>query len=151
VKARQVVVHGDDVHAPAGQRVQVGRKRGDQGLALSRLHFGDLAAVKGDAPDQLDIEVTLAQGALGGLPHGCEGLGQQRVQLLPPVQALAKLGGLGLELGIGEADEFGLEPVHQLDERDNQLDLAVVLGTEDLLEKILHGGIDALPTGDLSF
>ncbi len=41
----QVVVDGDDVHALAGQRVQIGRQRRDQRLALAGAHFGDLAVV----------------------------------------------------------------------------------------------------------
>src|SRR3984957_6135200 len=37
VAAGQVVVHGDDVHAEAGERVQVGGKGGDQRLSFAGL------------------------------------------------------------------------------------------------------------------
>ena len=47
----QVVVHGDDVDALAGQGVEVGREGGDEGLALTRPHLGDLALVEHHAAD----------------------------------------------------------------------------------------------------
>ena len=76
----QVVVDRDDVHALAGERVEVGRQRRDQGLALTGLHLGDVAEVQRGATHDLDVVVALAQGALGGLAHGGEGLGQQVVE-----------------------------------------------------------------------
>ncbi|CAN3976491.1 Core-binding (CB) domain-containing protein, partial [Dysosmobacter welbionis] len=49
----QVVVHRDDVDAPAGQGVQIGGQSGYQGLALAGLHLGDPALVQHDAAHQL--------------------------------------------------------------------------------------------------
>ena len=51
IALREVVVHGDDVHAAAGERIQAGGERGRQGLALAGAHLGDLALVQGDAAD----------------------------------------------------------------------------------------------------
>ena len=45
MKTGEVVVHGDDVHAVAGDGVQVARERGDERLALACLHLGDHALV----------------------------------------------------------------------------------------------------------
>ncbi len=59
----EVVVHGDDVDASAGQGVEVGRRGGHEGLAFTGLHFGDVAQVEGGATHELDVEVTHAQGA----------------------------------------------------------------------------------------
>ena len=95
VAARQVVVHGDDMHALAGQRVQIDRQRGDQGLALAGLHLGDLAVVQHHAADQLHVEMALAERALAGLAHHGERLGQQLVQGGAVRQAFAELDGLG--------------------------------------------------------
>ena len=61
VAPRQVIVHRDDVHAAAGQRVEQRGKRGDQRLAFARLHLGDLAFVQDDAADQLHVEMAHAQ------------------------------------------------------------------------------------------
>ena len=67
----QVVVDGDDVHALAGQGVEVGRQRRDEGLALTGLHLGDLALMQRRAAHELDVEVTFAHRALArDLHHG---------------------------------------------------------------------------------
>ena len=58
----EVVVHGDDVDAVAGEGIEVGRSSGHEGLAFTGLHFGDVAQVKGSAAHQLDVEVAHAQG-----------------------------------------------------------------------------------------
>ena len=73
----EVVVDGDDVDALAGERVEVGRQRGDERLALTGLHLGDVAEVQGGAAHDLDVEVAHAEGAGGGLADGGEGLRQQ--------------------------------------------------------------------------
>ena len=57
VAARQVVVHGHHVHAHAGQRVQVYGKGGDKRFAFPRGHFRNVAAVQGDAAQQLHVKV----------------------------------------------------------------------------------------------
>ena len=53
----EVVVDGDDMDAESGQGVEIDRQGGDEGLALTGLHFRDHAAVERDAADELDIEV----------------------------------------------------------------------------------------------
>ena len=55
----QVVVDGDDVHALAGQRVEVRRQHAGQGLALTGLHLGDVAEVQRRAAHHLNIERPL--------------------------------------------------------------------------------------------
>ena len=60
----QIVVHGDDVHALAFQRIEIHRQRGDQGLALAGAHLGNLTAMQHHAADQLHIEMPHAQHAL---------------------------------------------------------------------------------------
>jgi hypothetical protein len=58
VAAGQVVVDGDDVDAAAGQPVEGGGERRDEGLALAGLHLGDLALVQDDAAHHLDVEMA---------------------------------------------------------------------------------------------
>jgi hypothetical protein len=67
VASREVVVDGHHVDAPAGQGVQDGGQRRDEGLALAGLHLGDLALVEDDAADELDVEVAHPERPLHGL------------------------------------------------------------------------------------
>ncbi len=79
------------MNALAGQRVQVGRQRGDQRLAFARAHLGDLALVQHDPADELHVEVTHPQRALGGLAHCSKGLRQKVVELLATLQTRPQL------------------------------------------------------------
>jgi hypothetical protein len=102
VAGGQVVVHRDDVHAVAGQRVEVDRQRRHQGLALAGLHLGDPPEVQGHAPHELDVVVTLAEDARRGLAYHGEGLEQHVVQVLTFGESGAELVGLGAKLGVRE-------------------------------------------------
>ena len=79
----QVVVHRHQVGALALQGVEIQGEGGHQRLALAGLHLGDLALMKNDAAQELDIEVALAQTPLGHLPHHGEGIRQDVVQVSP--------------------------------------------------------------------
>ena len=79
----QVVVDGDDVHALAGQRVEVRRQHAGQGLALTGLHLGDVAEVQRRAAHHLDVELPLVKHAPGRLAGDRERLGQQVVEVAP--------------------------------------------------------------------
>ena len=96
VAAGEVVVDGDDMDAAAGQRVEVDRKRCHQRLAFAGLHLGDIAFVQHHSADQLDVEMPLAERALGGLPNGGEGRNQNVVQRLAVGELFAEFGGAGL-------------------------------------------------------
>ena len=78
----QVVVGRDQVGAAAAEGVEIERQRGHERLAFAGLHFGDGAAVEDHAAQQLHVVVTQARGALAGLPHGGEGLGEDLPQHL---------------------------------------------------------------------
>ena len=56
VAAGQIIVDGDDVHALAGERVEVDGHGGGEGLALAGLGLGDLALVQHDAAHYLHVE-----------------------------------------------------------------------------------------------
>ena len=87
----EVVVDGDDVDALAGERVEIDRQGRDQGLAFAGLHLGDHAAMQHDAAHQLDVEMALAERALGRLAHRGEGLGQEVVELFAVGEPLLEL------------------------------------------------------------
>jgi hypothetical protein len=109
VATRQVVVDGDDVHALAGQRVEVGGERGDQRLAFAGAHLGDLALVEHRAADQLHVEVTHAQRALARLADNGKGLRLDRFQRFALGQTLAELRGLRRQLGVDHRGIFRFE------------------------------------------
>ncbi len=98
----QVVVDGDDMDALAAQRVEVGRQHAGQGLALTGLHLGDVAQVQRGRAHHLHVERALVQHPPRGLAGHGERLGQQVVEGLPLVEALAELVGLGPQLRVGE-------------------------------------------------
>ncbi len=118
VAAGEVVVDGDDVHAEAGERVEIDRQGGDQGLALAGLHFGDHAAVQGDAADELDVEVhhlpedRMVVDGDGGAAHAARGVFDDRVGF---GQDLFEVSGAGfrklgfdlVEGGLGGLDRVG--------------------------------------------
>ena len=126
----EVVVDGDHVHAAAGERVEIDRKRRDQRLAFAGLHLGDAALVQDHAADELDVEMALAERALGRLAHGGEGRHQEIVER-GAFGDLA-LEGLGarLELGVGERRDLAFQRVDGGDPRLITADPPVVGGAE---------------------
>ena len=101
----QVVVDGDDVHAVAGQRVEVGGQHAGQGLAFTGLHLGDVAQMQGGRTHHLHVERALVEHPPGGLARHGERLRQQVVEGFwvclvgkPPLELV----GLGPQLGVGE-------------------------------------------------
>jgi hypothetical protein len=72
-----------------GQRIQIGRKGGDQGLALAGAHFGDIALMQEDAALQLHIKGAQAKRPPCAFAAVGKGFGQDRVQAFrrPPAPA----------------------------------------------------------------
>ena len=128
----EVVVDGDDVHALAGERVEIDGKRGNQGLAFAGLHLGDLAFVQDHAADQLHVEMALAKGSPGGLAHGGEGGLQEVVEIGAFGDLLFEFVGAGAQLVVGELLDLRLQGVDGVDARLIAADPPVVGGTEQL-------------------
>jgi len=68
------------VHAFAFERVQIGGKRRNKGLALAGLHLGDLSAVQHHAADELDVEVPHVEDAAAGFADDGKSFDKQIVQ-----------------------------------------------------------------------
>ena len=132
VAARQIVVDGDDVHALAGQRVQVGGEGGHQRFPLAGLHLGNLAAVQHDAADELHVEVPHAEHAPARLADDGEGVDQQLVELGALVVPLAKLRRPGTKIVVRKRANIVLPLSDSGDEWLNSLEIALILGAEDL-------------------
>ena len=138
VAPRQVVVDGHDVDAAARQRIEHGRQRRDESLALAGLHFGDSPLVQHHAADQLDVEVALADRALRGLAHDGEDLRQNLEHRLFALLALfdradlrLPLGDFGAQFVVAQRGDLGLEPVDLVDVGTEPFDFAFVLRAED--------------------
>ena len=80
VPAGQVVVDRDHVNALSAEGVHVHREGGDQRLALSGFHLGDLPLVQHDTAGELDVVVPLANIAPRRFPNRREGFGKQVIQ-----------------------------------------------------------------------
>lgn len=132
VAAGEVVVDGDDVDALAGERVEVDRKRCHQRLAFTGLHLGDVALVQHHAADELDVEMALAERALGGLAHSGEGRHQDVVERLAVGELLLEFGGARLQGLVGEFGDFRFQRVDGVDAGLVSLHPPVVGGAEKL-------------------
>ena len=129
VAAGEVVVDGDDVDALARERVEARRRACRERLALAGLHLGDVAAVQDHAADELHVEVAHAHRALAGLADDGERLGEQVVERLAALRALAQRGHALAQLVVGLELELGLVGV---DPRDALLVLPELLRLADV-------------------
>ena len=147
VVLREVVVDGDDVHAPAGERVEVRRQRRDQGLALTGLHLRDVAEVERRATHDLHVEVALAEHPLGRLADGRERLRHQRVERLAVGEALLELVGLRPQLLVGHGDEVVLDGVDRPGDGFELAEDLALADAQDLVDErhasYSHGGSGA--------
>ena len=135
VAPRQVVVHGDHVHAVAGERVQVRGQRRDKRLALAGLHLGDLAVVQHHAADELHVEMAHVQGAPARFPDHREGVHQHVVERGAGGQPLPESRRLRAHVGVAEGAKAGFLRANLRDERRQLLERACVLCSEDFCEE----------------
>ena len=92
----QVIVDGDDVHALAGQGVQVGGQGGHQGLAFTGLHLGNAGTMKHNAADDLHRVGLQAQHTPVRFAADGERFGQDIVKAGPVFQLFFQVRGFGL-------------------------------------------------------
>ena len=128
----QIVVDGDDVHALAGQRVQIGGQRGHQRLTFTGLHLGDAALMQHDAAHQLHRIGAQAQHAVRRLADGGKGLRQNVVQRFAVGQTLFELRRLGLKLRVGHGLVLGFHALNLVDDGPDGFQLTFGIGSEDL-------------------
>ena len=136
----EVVVDGDQVSAVAGDAVEVHRHGGDERLALTGLHLGDVAVVEHDAAEHLDVEGAHAQRTLRRFAGHGEGLEQQVVEQLAVLVALSELGGLGAQLVVAEGRDPGLELGHPSGLFLERLEAPAFTGVQQLVDDLDHRG-----------
>ena len=73
---RQVIVRCDDVNPARRDRIEECGQGGDERLSLTRLHFRNIAEVKGGSTHYLDIVVTETKGPFRRLTDGGKSLGK---------------------------------------------------------------------------
>ena len=129
----QVVVDGDDVHVPAGERVTGGRDRAGQRLALAGGHLDDVACQHPQRAEQLDVERTQPGRAFGGLAGDREEL--RNVLRLGEILEVQQLGGL-LQLLVVEAGGLRVELLGGADLRHRAGLVPVGAGAEQLPEPV---------------
>ena len=141
LELRQVVVDRDDVDAVALEGVEVGGQGGDQRLALTGLHLGDVAEVQRRATHDLHVEVALAEHPAGGLAHGGERLGHEVVEALALGQPLPELVRHALELCVAHRDEVVLDGVDGLRDAFERAEDLALADAEELVENGRHGAV----------
>ncbi len=108
----KVVVHCDDMHAFAGQRVQIGRKGRDKGLTFTGPHLCDIALVQKDAAHKLHIKGPQPQSALGPLAAVGKSFGQDGIKAFAALlHALFEFFGFGDDAFIAECGELWLQRI----------------------------------------
>ena len=139
VAAGKVVVDGDDVHAFAGQGVEVHGEGGDQRFAFTGAHFGDFAVVQHHAADELDVVVAQTEDTVACFAHHGKGFRQDLVQGFAFFEAFAEFGGFRLKGVVIEGLDLRFERVDFSDGFFVLLDESVVAGTENFCgETIPH-------------
>ncbi|CAI8205253.1 MAG: Uncharacterised protein [SAR116 cluster bacterium] len=135
VARRQIVIDGNNMHTLAVQRVQKDSKRCDKGLALTSLHFRNLARMKCNATHQLDIVMPLAKGAFCGLAHPREGGWQEAVKRLALVDPGTQIGERRAQQLITQRRAFIFQRVNRRDLRRELFDSAVIIRTEQIFRQ----------------
>ncbi len=135
---REEVVDRDDVDALAGDRIEIGGQGGDERLALTGLHLGDVAQVKSRTAHDLHVVVSLAECALGRFAHRRERLGHQLVERRTGFVAGAQLGGLVLELFVRQVRVVLFEGIDGLHDLLKPPEDASLTGAKQFLERIGH-------------
>ena len=131
VAASQIIVHGDDVNALSGKRVQIRGKCGDERFAFTGSHFSDSAAMKRDAADHLNVVMAFTENAPCSFANDRESFGQNMIESFAVGDALLEFFSLCPKLSIGEWLDLGFKLIDSSDDRIDRLQLTVILCAED--------------------
>ena len=138
VAARQIVVDGHDVHALAGQRVQVRGQGGHQRFALAGLHLGDAPLMQHQTAHHLYAIRAHSQHAGVGFADGGERFGQNVIFGFAILQARAEFIRLGAQLLIRQRLVFIFKGFHGVDRLLQLFDLRVIAAAQQFFDPIEH-------------
>ena len=134
----QIVVHGDDVHALAGDGVQIRREHGDERFAFAGFHFRNAPLMQHDAADELHAEGLHAQNTGARLAHGGKRLRQQVVERFAAPVARFEFPGLGAQSLVAQRGIFLAQRLDPVDGRKELFYLPVAAGAEQFFDNA-HG------------
>src|SRR3989344_4572010 len=118
IAAGQIIVDGDQVDAAAGKSIENDGGGGGESFALTGFLLGDLALVKSQAGQQLDVERTHLQGPDGRLAGESENFGQDVVEVRPVFEVVFELLDLDGKVFVLEFLRPGLVIVNLLDQNE---------------------------------
>jgi len=144
----QIVVDRDQMGPLAGQGVEIEGHGGDQGLAFTGGHLGDLALMEDNGAEDLHVvgdhipgdlltpdQPFLADKAAAGLLDHGVGLGEQVIKSLAGIEPVFELVRFGLQFIVAELFIRGRKGVDLVDERIEAPDLLLVTGPADQFGK----------------
>ncbi len=125
----QVVVYCNDVHALAGQSIQVYRQRGCKSLTFTGFHFGDFTAMEHHTAHHLNVKVTHTQGSPGGFAHQSKSLRKYVIQGFAVLNTLSELVALAGKIALLQLLHFRFQVVDLIHYRKHALYIALMLGS----------------------
>jgi hypothetical protein len=145
VALREVVVDRDDMHADAGECIEVCGQGRDERFAFARSHLRNLSVVQRYAAEELDVEVAHVEHALAGLAYDGESLRQYFLEGLAAGavdRRVAGLRGRRLNFGLVIIARLGLARRSRRDALLDALPELVGLGAQRLVRKTRHFGLE---------
>ena len=134
VAACEVVIDRDDVDPLALQRVQIDRRRRDEGLAFTRTHLCNPPLVETDAADHLHVKMPHTEHAARGLAHDGKRLWQDLLHRHALCELLAKFARVTREFVIREVHHRWLERVDLLNNATVAGNLLVIVVAKEAFE-----------------
>src|ERR1051326_626197 len=146
VTRSKIIVDGDHINTASGERVQIRRKSGDQGLTFAGAHLGNLSLMQHESANHLHIKVPHAGRSLAGFAHYGKCFRKKLVQDFPfAVLAIVfvarvfdgilnprlEMSGLLAKLVVRKFLDFGFERVDLFDDGTNRFQESLVAATEN--------------------
>ena len=131
----QVVIDRDNVYTLSFQCVQIRRQDTGLGFTFTGLHLGDTALMDNDTTEDLNFIVLLVQNTACSFSGNGKCFAEDVVQGLAFRQAILKLLRLCAQLLIGFCHHLFPVPEDLIQKRAQRLDLALAVGSEDLLNQ----------------
>src|SRR4029079_6451238 len=108
------------------------RKSGNQRLAFAGFHLGNFALVQDHAADELDVEMTLTERALGRFAEGGKGSNQKVIERSAFRGLLLELFGSRFQGFVGKRFQLLLQRVDRLNPRLIAADTPLIRGSKQL-------------------